>query len=249
MLRLESVNKQFEGLTALADVSFELQEKRIYGLIGPNGAGKTTLFNVLSGLSPATSGRITFDAVDLTHLKPYQISRLGISRTYQNIRLFPTMTVLENVIVAQNVRARAELTSFLPLRTKLERSLEQEAESLLNQMGLWSKRHLGSTDLAYGEQRRLEIARALATKPRLLLLDEPAAGMNPSENEDLLDRIVGLEGLGLTILLVEHNMNFVMSLCQHVFVLNFGHLIAQGSPSEIQTNEQVIEAYLGRDED
>jgi branched-chain amino acid transport system ATP-binding protein len=248
MLKLDSVSKRFDGLVALSDVSLRLGEKGIYGLIGPNGAGKTTLFNLLAGFLAPTSGRIVFDGHDLTNSKPYQIARLGVARTYQNIRLFPTMTVLENVLVAQNQRMGL-LASFLALNRRLDRKLRDEADGLLRQMGLWNKRHAGATDLAYGEQRRLEIARALATRPRLLLLDEPAAGMNSVETEDLLARLESLAFDGIVILLVEHDMNVVMSACEHVFVLNFGHLIAEGTPAEIQANEQVIEAYLGRDDD
>lgn len=249
MLELDSVSKRFDGLVALSDVSLRLGEKRIYGLIGPNGAGKTTLFNVLAGFLAPSSGRIVFDGHDLTNSKPYQIARLGVARTYQNIRLFPTMTVLENVLVAQNQRMGSVLANFLALKRRVERGLRDEAEGLLRQMGLWNKRHAGATDLAYGEQRRLEIARALATRPRLLLLDEPAAGMNSVETEDLLARIESLAFEGIVVFLVEHDMNVVMSTCEHVFVLNFGHLIAEGTPVEIQTNQQVIEAYLGRDDD
>ncbi len=248
MLEIKGVSKRFGGLTALEQVSLNLSEGGIYGLIGPNGAGKTTLFNLITGLLPVSAGAILFKGTDLTNLRPHEIARLGIARTFQNIRLFPTMTVLENVLVAQNIRTRSGVLSLVPVDSGHERGLHQEAESLLMRMGLWEKRHEGSTSLAYGEQRRLEIARALALQPSLLLLDEPAAGMNEAETEDLLERIQELRNMGKTVFLIEHDMNLVMGICHQVFVLNFGRLIASGGPEEVQANEEVIEAYLGRDE-
>ncbi len=248
MLDIKGVSKRFGGLTALEDVSLKVSEGGIYGLIGPNGAGKTTLFNLITGFLPVSAGAILFKDTDLTRLRPHEIARLGIARTFQNIRLFPTMTVLENVLVAQNIRTRSGISSLIPIDSRHERELRQEAESLLKKMGLWEKRHEGSTSLAYGEQRRLEIARALALQPSLLLLDEPAAGMNEAETEDLLERIQELRNMGKTVLLIEHDMNLVMGICQQIFVLNFGRLIASGRPEEVQANEEVIEAYLGRDE-
>ena len=247
MLEMANVSKKFGGLTALENVHLRLEKNRTYGLIGPNGAGKTTLFNLVTGLLPVSEGSIRFLGQELTSLRSHQISRLGIARTFQNIRLFPTMTVLENVLVAQNIRTHSGITSLWLLHDG-ERKFREEAEFLLKQMGLWHKRKEKSTSLAYGEQRRLEIARALALKPNLLLLDEPAAGMNEAETEELLDRIQEIRNMGTTIFLIEHDMNVVMGICDTISVLNFGKLIAQGTPDDIQANEGVIEAYLGKEE-
>lgn len=247
MLTIRNVSKHFGGLKALENVTLHLGSDKIYGLIGPNGAGKTTLFNLITGVLPVSKGSIQFQGKELDKLRPHEISRLGISRTYQNIRLFPSMTVLENVLVAQNIHTPSGVGSIFKVRRSDPKLLDQ-AEELLKQMGLWTKRKEISTSLAYGEQRRLEIARALALKPKLLLLDEPAAGMNESESENLLQRIEEIRAQGKAILLIEHDMSVIMSICSHISVLNFGELIAQGNPAEIQTNEAVIEAYLGREE-
>ncbi len=248
MLQIDRISKNFGGLQALKDVTFQVKEKQIYGLIGPNGAGKTTLFNLVTGFLPATEGSIEFLGHELTRLSAHKIARMGIARTYQNIRLFGTMTVKENVIVAQNIRARSGITSLVQFFSARERRLQEEADGLLHTLGLWEKRKEQSLSLAYGEQRRLEIARALALEPKLLLLDEPAAGMNEAETEDLLERIQEIREMGKTILLIEHDMSVVMGICDHISVLNFGELIARGTPEEIQVNEAVIEAYLGREE-
>jgi branched-chain amino acid transport system ATP-binding protein len=236
-------------LTALSDIDLQVKAKQIYGLIGPNGAGKTTLFNIITGFLTATEGSIQFSGKELTRLPPNKIARLGIARTFQNIRLFGTMTVMENVLVAQNIRAQSGVLSLVQLLSAREKKLQEEAEILLKKMGLWEKRNELSISLAYGNQRRLEIARALALAPELLLLDEPAAGMNEAETEDLLKRIQEIRDMGQTIMLIEHDMNIVMGICDYISVLNFGSVIAKGTPAEIQTSEAVIEAYLGREEE
>jgi branched-chain amino acid transport system ATP-binding protein len=248
MLEIKNISKAFGGLRALKKVTFQVQEKQVCGLIGPNGAGKTTLFNLITGLLPPTEGSIKYLGSELTRIAANEIARMGIARTFQNIRLFATMTVMENVMVAQNFRAQANVTSLVRFRSAREKRFQEEANTLLKKMGLWEKRKEQSVSLAYGEQRRLEIARALALEPRLLLLDEPAAGMNEAETEDLLDRIHEIRNMGKTILLIEHDMDVVMGICDYVYVLNFGELIGQGTPSEIQANEAVIEAYLGRED-
>jgi len=249
MLEARGVTKRFGGLLALDKVSFRVEKDQVYGLIGPNGAGKTTFFNVVTGFLPATAGSIDFLGNELTELKTHQIAKIGIGRTFQNVRLFRTMTVMENVMVAQNMRTRSGVSSLLKFGGTRERELRDEASTLLNTMGLWEKRKEQSVSLAYGEQRRLEIARALAIEPKLLLLDEPAAGMNEAETADLLERINDIRNMGKTVLLIEHDMNVVMGICDYIAVLNFGELIAQGTPREIQSNEAVIEAYLGSDEE
>ncbi|MBI5966395.1 MAG: ABC transporter ATP-binding protein [Deltaproteobacteria bacterium] len=248
MLKVVDVSKNFGGLQALDHIQLHLEQNRIYGLIGPNGAGKTTLFNLVTGLLPVSGGSIQFQDEELTSLPPHQIARLGIARTFQNIRLFPTMSVLENVLVAQNIHTQSGIPSLFQFKGQREKKLREEAEALLQQMGLWEKHGELSSDLAYGEQRRLEIARALALQPTLLLLDEPAGGMNEAETEELLDRIQEIRNTGKTIFLIEHDMSVVMGICDYIYVLNFGKLIAQGTPEKIQANEAVIEAYLGREE-
>jgi branched-chain amino acid transport system ATP-binding protein len=249
MLEIANITKNFGGLTALNNIGLQVKEKQIYGLIGPNGAGKTTLFNIISGFLTATEGSIQFSGKELTRLPPNKIARLGIARTFQNIRLFGTMTVKENVLVAQNMRARSGVFSLVQLLSAREKKLQEEADVLLKKMGLWKNRNELSISLAYGDQRRLEIARALALTPELLLLDEPAAGMNEAETDDLLERIQEIRDMGQTIMLIEHDMNIVMGICDYISVLNFGSEIAKGTPAEIQTSEAVIEAYLGKEEE
>ena len=246
MLEIRDVTMQFGGVRALDGVSLSIDGTGVYGLIGPNGAGKTTLLNILSGAYRATSGAIRFLGRDITRARAHRIAQAGIGRTYQNIRLFASNTVLENVTVAQNsLAAMGGLQSvYLPASAR-ERALKEEARRLLDLMGLWGKRDYLSGALSYGEQRRLEIARACALRPRLLLLDEPAAGMNSTETDALWGRVEDLRRDGLCVLLVEHDMNLVMRRCDYVFVLNFGELIAAGSPAEIQGDKAVIEAYLG----
>ncbi len=249
MLEIANVTKNFGGLTALSDIGLQVKGKQIYGLIGPNGSGKTTLFNIITGFLTATEGSIQFSGKELTRLPPNKIARLGIARTFQNIRLFGTMTVKENVLVAQNIRARSGILSLVQLLSVREKKLKEEADVLLKKMGLWKKRNELSISLPYGDQRRLEITRALALAPELLLLDEPAAGMNEAETEDLLKRIQEIRDMGQTIMLIEHDMNIVMGICDYISVLNFGSVITKGTPAEIQTSEAVIEAYLGREEE
>ncbi len=249
MLEIANVTKNFGGLTALSDIGLQVKAKQIYGLIGPNGSGKTTLFNIITGFLTATEGSIQFSGKELTRLPPNKIARLGIARTFQNIRLFGTMTVKENVLVAQNIRARSGILSLVQLLSAREKKLKEEADVLLKKMGLWKKRNELSISLPYGDQRRLEITRALALAPELLLLDEPAAGMNEAETEDLLKRIQEIRDMGQTIMLIENDMNIVMGICDYISVLNFGSVIAKGTPAEIQTSEAVIEAYLGREEE
>lgn len=249
MIQIRNLSKNFDGLKALEDVSFTVPGKVIYGLIGPNGAGKTTLFNLITGFIAPTAGTIHFRGQPIGRRRAHEITKLGIARTFQNIRLFQTMTVLENVKVAQNIHARSGISSLIRPQREKEREFEAKAEDLLNRLGLWTKRHEPSSSLSYGEQRRLEIARAMALEPDLLLLDEPAAGMNESESEDLLQRICEIRDMGKTVLMIEHDMKVVMGICDRIAVLNFGCLIAEGTPEEIQSNESVVEAYLGKEED
>lgn len=250
ILIAKKVTKRFGGLVAVNSVDFEIPEKSIVSIIGPNGAGKTTFFNCITGFNKADEGTITFDGTEIQKFRPDQITRLGISRTYQNIRLFANMTALENILVGQHKFLHASWISSI-IRTKgmveEEKNALDEAQRLLNYVGLKRKGDLLARNLAYGEQRRLEIARALATRPKLLLLDEPSAGMNPRETEDLTAFIRRLrDELGITILLIEHHMRVVMGISEDITVLDYGEKIAEGTPKEIQSNQRVIEAYLGR---
>jgi branched-chain amino acid transport system ATP-binding protein len=249
ILEINGVSKTFLGLQALKDVTFAVGERQIHGLIGPNGAGKSTLFNLITGLLPVTSGSIHFQGQRIDHHPTHQIARLGIARTFQNIRLFKTMTVWENVRMAQNIHTRSGISSLFLPGGQGERQLRERAAELLQRLELYEKRNQASTSLSYGEQRRLEIARALASDPRLLLLDEPAAGMNETESDHLLARICEIRDMGITVLLIEHDMKVIMGICERISVLNFGCLIADGTPQEIQSNSDVIDAYLGIEEE
>jgi branched-chain amino acid transport system ATP-binding protein len=251
MLRLSSVSKNFGGLQVLHDVSLTIPARGIFGLIGPNGAGKTTVFNLVTGLLAPSEGSIEFHGERLNGMTPHRVTRCGIARTFQNIRVFKAMTLIENVAVALGGRARyGALSALLPTaRYRENERLEAEmARELLAKVGLAGSAERLAGTLSYGEQRRLEIARALATEPKLLLLDEPTAGMNSAEKQQIMDEIVKLDESGLSILIIEHDMRFIMGLCREITVLNFGSVIARGTPDEIRASTAVIEAYLGREE-
>lgn len=249
ILETIELSKRFNGFSALRSISIALKAGDIHAIIGPNGAGKTTLFNLLSGVYRCSEGKVIFLEEEITDLKPYQISIMGMARTFQNICLFPKMSVLENVMVGRHVHSDTSLFKIVlspPFRKSAsEVKIQKKAEEILDFVGLYRQREQVASSLPYGDQRRLEVARALATEPRLLLLDEPVAGMNPNETESVLDLIKKIESLGITILLIEHDMKLVMGLARQITVLNFGEKIAEGSPNEIQNNQRVIEAYLG----
>lgn len=252
VLEVRNIVKRFGGITALKNISFSIQEGEIYGLIGPNGAGKTTMFNCITNFIEPTEGEIIFRGENITRLKPHLITEKGICRTFQNIRLFPQMTTLQNVMVGGHSRISSGVFKSV-FRSKSQKQeetyLKEKAEELLELVGLAELKDQFAENLAYGQQRRLEIARALASDPKLLLLDEPAAGMNETETENLYELIKKIQSMGITVLIIEHDMSLVMKLCDRITVLNFGEKLAEGTPEEIQNNEAVIEAYLGKEEE
>jgi branched-chain amino acid transport system ATP-binding protein len=252
LLQLHGVSRSFGGLQVLQGVDLSIPRGGIFGLIGPNGAGKTTVFNLITGLMPTTGGHITFQGADLAGRKPHQITQGGIARTFQNIRIFKEMSLLENVMVGMHAKLRygpaGLLLSLGGFRAE-ERRARERARELLSWVRLDHKAHDTADNLSYGDQRKLELARALATEPTLLLLDEPVAGMNSTEKTELMREIENINRRGYTIFMIEHDMRFVMGLCEQIAVLNFGRIIAQGHAEQIKNDPQVIEAYLGREED
>ena len=249
IIRVEGISKHFGGIRALHEVSLSVRKGEILGLIGPNGAGKTTLFNILTGLYTASSGKLWFNNQTMLGMKPHQVLQLGIARTFQNIRLFADMSVLENVMVGRHARTHAGILGAI-LRnrgTRMEEAaIRQRAQELLALVGITRHSNTLAKNLSYGDQRRLEIARALATDPQVLALDEPAAGMNPAERDTLKQLIRTLrDQLGLTLIVIEHDVKLMMSLCDRIAVLDFGEKIAEDVPAQMRTNPRVISAYVG----
>ena len=252
VLEMQNVEKNFGGVRAIDNFSVTLEPGKIHGLIGPNGAGKTTIFNNITGIYAPNSGKIIFNGTDITGSAPHRVAQLGIGRTFQNIRLFSNLSVLSNVVIASNLDATYNLADAM-FKTKKykerEKHLEEKAMDLLEVVGLADKANEQASSLPYGHQRKLEIARAMALDPKLLLLDEPAAGMNPNETEELMHTIRSVrDQFGVAILLLEHDMNFVMGICEEITVLDYGRVIARGDGKTIRNNPKVIAAYLGGDD-
>lgn len=253
VLQLENVTMKFGGVVAVNDLNINVEQGKIVALIGPNGAGKTTAFNVITGVYAPTSGEVLLNNEKITNLSPDKITRKGIARTFQNIRLFKNLTVLDNILIANHLNVKSNFISSalrLPWANKEEKQMRVKSEMLLEKLGLLNVKNEISSSLPYGEQRKLEIARALATDAKLLLLDEPAAGMNPSETNQLTEFIRNIrDEFKLTVFMIEHHMDLVMEISDKIYVLDFGQLIAEGTADEVKNNPRVVEAYLGVDED